>query len=51
MTESLMFGMVPMNRLKAALAPSVAGSLEAYNCPSPAVAPAYTRVHLAAASP
>ena len=50
MTESLMFGMVPMNRLKAALAPSVAGSLEAYS-PTPAVAPADVSVRHPAASP
>ena len=51
MTESLMSGSVPMYRLpNSALAPSVAGSLEAYN-PAPAVGPAHCSVRNRAASP
>ena len=49
MTQSLMSSLLTRNRLCiSALAPSVAGSLEAYSCnPSPAVAPA----DVSAASP
>ena len=53
MTESLISSGLPRNRLCiSALAPSVAGCMEAYNCnAAPAVAPAHVAVGLAAASP